>query len=83
MIIDASGVVLSNTLIGAGAARQVMLWSVLTQWCVFLPIAWFAGLQAGYGLVALWVGFALYRLVFGGAMVKAWRGSSWQTMAVE
>lgn len=83
MIIDATGVVLSNTLIGAGAARQVMLWSVLTQWCVFLPIAWFAGLQAGYGLVALWVGFALYRLVFGGAMVKAWRGSAWQTMAVE
>jgi Na+-driven multidrug efflux pump len=82
MIIDACGVVLSNTLIGAGAAQQVMMWSVASQWCVFLPIAWFIGLLGGYGIDALWFGFAMYRFVFGSAMVYAWRGNSWQTTSI-
>ena len=77
MIIDASGVVLSNTLIGAGAAKQVMVWSLATQWGVFLPVAWYFGLQAGHGLIALWIGFAIYRLIFGAAMVWAWKGDGW------
>ena len=77
MMIDACGVVLSNTLIGAGAARLVMRWSIVTQWGIFLPTAWYFGLTLNFGLTVLWAGFAIYRLIFGAAMVLAWRRGHW------
>lgn len=82
MVLDAVGVILSNTLIGAGAAKQVMYWSVATQYGVFLPVAWYAGLHLHVGLVGLWGAFAFYRILFGAAAVFMWRGDAWTRIKV-
>ncbi len=77
MVLDAVGVILSNTLIGAGATRQVLFWSVATQYGIFLPLAWYLGLHLGLGLVSLWGAWAFYRVLFGLCMIGLWRGDSW------
>ncbi|MEN8720777.1 MAG: MATE family efflux transporter, partial [Oceanococcaceae bacterium] len=43
MIVDGAGLILMQALLGAGAARKVMLVSVGFQWGLFLPAAWLAG----------------------------------------
>jgi MATE family multidrug resistance protein len=82
MVIDAVGVILSNALIGAGAARQVLVWSVVAQYGVFLPLAWWLGVEQGYGLMGLWAGFAVYRVLFAAACIRLWRGDSWQNIEI-
>ena len=73
IIIDAVGLVLQNALIGAGAAAFVMRTSILTQWFVFLPLAYLVGPVLGWGLVAIWCAQMFYRSL--GAFIYAWE---WQ-----
>lgn len=82
MVVDAVGVILSNTLIGAGSARAVMVWSVACQYGLFLPLAWTFGRTLGWGLVSLWVAFAIYRVIFAVAMALLWRGNKWQSVEI-
>ena len=82
MAVDAVGVILSNALIGAGAPKLVMTWSVATQYGIFLPVAWLMGLHYDMGLVWLWGAFGAYRLMFAGIMAIMWRGKSWQQARV-
>ncbi|HIA03183.1 MAG TPA: MATE family efflux transporter [Myxococcales bacterium] len=77
MVFDVIGVVLMNTLIGAGATTTVMWWSALTQYGIMLPAAWYAALHTSYGLIGLWSAFAIYRVIFALSMVVIWKGNSW------
>lgn len=56
---DAVGSVLSQSLLGAGAVRAVMLLSVALQWGLFLPGAYLWAMVAGRGLTGLWSVFVL------------------------
>jgi multidrug resistance protein, MATE family len=77
MVFDVIGVVLMNTLIGAGATSTVLWWSALTQYGIMLPAAWYAALHTSYGLIGLWSAFAIYRIIFSLSMVVIWKGNSW------
>lgn len=59
--VDAVGMVLSHSLIGAGATRVVMVVSIIMQWGVFLPLAYVWGLTYDGGLWALWVSLGVWR----------------------
>jgi MATE family multidrug resistance protein len=80
--IDAVGMVLSQTLIGAGAVRAVMVVSVILQWALFLPAAYLFGVHLQGGLLALWLGMGLYRAIFAVVMVVLFRRGRWADITV-
>ncbi|MFT6732496.1 MAG: MATE family multidrug resistance protein [Polaribacter sp.] len=77
IIIDAFNLVLMSALQGAGATKDVMVVSIVCQWLIFLPIAWFIGPHLGMGLTAIWLVQGLYRLFQLGWFVILWRRMAW------
>lgn len=80
--VDAVGMVLMNSLLGAGASRTVMLISVSLQWLVFLPAAYVVGPVLGGGLMSIWIAQLAHRVLFAVLMVVLWRRGSWTKIVV-
>ncbi len=74
---DTMGMVLMNSLIGAGDTKRAMWVSVTWQWMFFLPLAFLVGPVLGFGLLGIWVINGLYRI--GQALNAAWqwKGRKW------
>lgn len=81
-ILDAVGIVLFNSMLGAGASRQATTISVSLQWLLFLPLAWLVGLHLGYGLLGIWWCFIGYRLIQALVFAGLWETAKWQTVRV-
>ena len=64
--------VTTQALYAARHGREVMLIAVLIQWLVFLPLAWWTGPHLGYGLTAIWLLQAAYRLSQAGLVSLLW-----------
>jgi MATE family multidrug resistance protein len=75
--IDATGMILLNSLLGAGDSVRVLVIATGLQWLVFLPAAYLIGPELGYGLTAIWIVNAIYRLLQSGIFAVIWRGSAW------
>jgi Na+-driven multidrug efflux pump len=82
MIVEAVGLVLMNALLGAGAAHQVMVVSVTSQWLIGLPAAWLAGAHWGLGLFAVWLCFEGYRAVNALALLAVWLRGRWTDIRI-
>lgn len=80
--IDAAGMILSYTLLGAGAAARVMQVSVATQWVIGLPGAWLAGPYFGFGLFAVWGAFVGYRILQTAIFAGLWGRGRWAKIEV-
>lgn len=80
--VDTIGLVLLNSVLGAGDTRRVMVVSVGLQWLVFLPVAWLVGPGLGLGLVAVWIAHAAYRALQTAAFVAIWQRRSWSDVRV-
>ncbi|MBC8240323.1 MAG: MATE family efflux transporter [Alphaproteobacteria bacterium] len=80
--IDGIGLVLLHALLGAGAARQVMVVAVGSQWLVGLPLAWLAGPYLGFGMLAVWATQLAYRTLQAVVFVVLWRRRSWTRIKV-
>ncbi|MEM9487669.1 MAG: MATE family efflux transporter [Myxococcota bacterium] len=75
--LDAMGMVLLNSIVGAGATRTAMKVSIAAQWLVFLPAAYVVGPILGFGLLGIWCAQIVYRC--GQALILAgmWRRRRW------
>lgn len=82
MALDTVGLVLMNSLIGAGDNRRVMTVSVSLQWILFLPAAWLAGPGLGLGMTSVWVAHAIYRGIQSLVFVSMWKGRRWTEIKV-
>jgi putative MATE family efflux protein len=82
MVWEAVTLVLMNALLGAGAARQVMIISVGTQWLLGLPLSWLAGPHLGYGLLGIWVCQVGYRALQAGIFAVMWNQRGWAKIEV-
>lgn len=82
MVLEAVGLVLMNALLGAGAAHQVMVASVVSQWFVGLPAAWLAGAYWGYGMFAVWLCFEGYRAINALALLTIWMRGRWTNIRI-
>lgn len=80
--IDGVGMVLLNSIMGAGATRLAMVVSIITQWFLFLPAAYVVGPLLGGGLMAIWLANVAYRAVFAATMATIWRSRRWAGVAV-
>ncbi len=75
--LDGVGLVLMHALLGAGAARQVMVVAVVSQWVIGLPLAWLVGPVLGLGLTATWLSLAGYRILQTVVFAILWRRGNW------
>ena len=80
--IDGSGLVLMQSLLGAGDNKTVMLMSVGAQWFFFLPIAFWVGPVLGWGLLGIWTVQAFYRILLSSFFALRWRGRAWENIRV-
>jgi Na+-driven multidrug efflux pump len=77
MVLEALGMVMMHALLGAGAARQVMIITIFMQWIVFLPLAYLAGPVLGYGLLTIWLLQGVYRGLQAGVLARMWTKRRW------
>ena len=82
MAIDGVGLVLLHALLGAGAARQVMVVAVGSQWLLGLPLAWLVGPYLGLGLFAVWASQGAYRVFQALVFIVLWRRRRWAGIKV-
>ncbi|WP_372369922.1 MATE family efflux transporter [Candidatus Uabimicrobium sp. HlEnr_7] len=75
---EAIGLVLINALLGAGASNVVMITSFVTQWILFLPLAYYVGPVAGFGLLGIWLCQAGYRALQSIIFAIVWYRGKWK-----
>jgi multidrug resistance protein, MATE family len=80
--VDAAGMVLMHSLIGAGDTRRTMIVSIALQWLAFLPAAFLAGPVLGWGLLALWLINVVYRKAQMGVFMLMWHREGWAGIRV-
>ncbi len=82
MVLDGIGVVLLNVLVGAGDTLAALILNVAAQWGLFLPLAWLAAVELGYGMNALWGGMVGYRVVLMIGVLWRYRSGRWASVRV-
>ena len=82
MPIDAFGLVLMNSLLGAGASKLVMKISMVSQWVVFLPLAYVLIEYFNVGFLGVWLLQGSYRLLQTSAFAYHWRVGRWADIRI-
>ena len=80
MMIEAAGIVLMHSLLGAGDVHRVMRISISCQWIYFLPLAFLVGPVLGYGLMSVWVLNISYRAILAGIFAVLWSRGKWASI---
>lgn len=75
--LDATALVLTQALLGAGASRTVMGVNLGSQWLIFLPCAYLLGPALGGGLLTVWLLQSLYRALASAIFAILWRRRRW------
>ncbi|MGY4876689.1 MATE family efflux transporter [Vreelandella aquamarina] len=78
IVLDTAALVLAQALMGAGAQRTVMFLTLSLQWLVFLPLAWWVGINMGHGLLGVWLAQLFYRALNSGSFLWVWQRRRWQ-----
>ena len=53
--------------------------SVIFQWSIAVGLSYVIGIPLGYGLVGMWVGFALDENIRGVILLRRWRSGKWRS----
>jgi putative MATE family efflux protein len=77
VLLDGLGMVLMQSLLGAGATGAVMRVSVGLQWFAFLPLAYLLGPVLHAGLTRIWLLLVAYRALQTLIFSSLWRGRRW------
>jgi len=71
-----------HALLGAGDSRRVLIISALAQWAFYIPLGWWLGLEAGWGLKGIWVANLLTQFVLFGLYLYYWKSERWRTISI-
>jgi putative MATE family efflux protein len=74
---DVAGLILFQSLLGAGDTRRAMMLSLFFQWVFFLPLAYLSGPYLGGDLTVVWALQGLYRLLQMGFCAWLWYQRKW------
>ena len=69
---DTCFVILASSLTGLGDTRTPLYWSVLCNWMIGMPLAYWLAFPLGYGVRGLWLGRAAASLTSGAALLASW-----------
>lgn len=70
--------VYQHALLGAGDPRRPMQIQLGTQWLLFIPAAWVAGLHLGLGLLGIWILQEAHRLLQALLFRRFWHRGHWR-----
>ena len=79
---DIVGMILMNSMIGAGDTRRSMYVSVIAQWGLFLPVAYITGPVLGLGLLGVWIVNLIYRAVQACVYTRLWSLGKWAEIKI-
>ena len=82
MALEAVGMVLMHSLLGAGDVKRVMIVAIVLQWLVFLPAAFIIGPTLGYGLFAIWILQGAYRGLQALTFSSFWKKRAWARIEI-
>ncbi|MDF1818717.1 MAG: MATE family efflux transporter [Immundisolibacteraceae bacterium] len=74
--------VYQHALLGAGDPRRPMQIQLTTQWLLFIPSAWLAGLPFGLGLLGIWIVQEIHRLLQALLFRRLWRRGQWRGVSL-
>ncbi len=67
-----------NTLRATGDAVYPVIIGIIFQWTVAVGVSYFIGIPLGYGLVGMWIGFALDENCRGIILMRRWHSGKWR-----
>jgi Na+-driven multidrug efflux pump len=68
-----------STLRATGDTVYPFVVGVIFQWSVAVGVSYVIGIPLGFGLVGMWVGFALDENIRGVILLRRWRSGKWRT----
>jgi putative MATE family efflux protein len=68
-----------STLRATGDTVYPFVVGVIFQWSIAVGLSYVIGIPLGFGLVGMWVGFALDENIRGIILVRRWRSGKWRT----
>jgi len=75
-----SNIFAGSTLRATGDVIYPFVVGVIFQWSIAVGLSYVIGIPLGYGLVGMWVGFALDENIRGIILMRRWRSGKWRTM---
>ena len=69
---DTCFVLLASALTGLGDTRTPMYFSILCNWLIGMPLAYWLAFPLGYGVRGLWMGRAIASVTSGVALLASW-----------
>jgi putative MATE family efflux protein len=67
-----------GTLRATGDAIYPVIIGIIFQWSIAVGLSYFIGIPLGFGLVGMWVGFALDENIRGIILMRRWRSGKWK-----
>ena len=74
-----SNIFAGNTLRATGDTIYPFIVGVIFQWSIAVGLSYVIGIPLGFGLIGMWVGFALDENIRGVILVRRWRSGKWRT----
>ena len=68
-----------GTLRATGDAIYPVVVAIIFNWTIAVGLSYVIGIPLGYGLVGMWVGFALDENIRGVILMRRWRSGKWKT----
>jgi Na+-driven multidrug efflux pump len=73
-------IVVSGALSGAGDTKPAMRYTILSQWMLMIPLAFFLSYFTPYDLVGAWIAWAIAPIVQMGLTLKRFYFGKWKTI---
>ncbi len=67
-----------GTLRATGDAIYPVVIGIIFQWSIAVGLSYVIGIPLGYGLVGMWIGFALDENIRGIILMRRWRSGKWK-----
>lgn len=74
-----SNIFAGSTLRATGDTIYPFVVGIIFQWSIAVGLSYVIGIPLGYGLVGMWIGFALDENIRGVILVRRWRSGKWKT----
>ena len=74
-----SNIFAGSTLRATGDAIYPFVVGVIFQWSIAVGLSYVIGIPLGYGLVGMWIGFAIDENVRGIILMRRWKSGKWRS----
>lgn len=68
-----------GTLRATGDAIYPVAIAIIFNWTIAVGVGYFIGIPLGYGLIGMWIGFALDENIRGVILLRRWRSGKWKS----